>query len=228
MVLAQAFDDLHLFLRNDLNPLHQRDDDEEGDAEQDENHARLTSRTMPSAPTTLTRAPASTSDGLRAAQSSPPTLTRPVPRTGSISCVTTPSRPISVSVRPGTPGPCIFLRTIGRKVIKEPISVMVNSTNCNRMPPPNPEATAATTAATATKIRPKCGIEISTIAATIAVASHKSAPKSMVHIGNRGGADYTAARCGKYFSLLSRAVPLPRARARPRHRLTNLSPIRNC
>ena len=41
---------------------------------------------------------------LRAAQSSPPTLTRPAPIVGSMSCVTTPSRPMSGSVRDGTPG----------------------------------------------------------------------------------------------------------------------------
>src|SRR5262249_42495626 len=102
VVFTEAFDDLHLLLRGDLNPLHQNDHDEEREADQDERHAGLTSRTMPSAPTTLICVPAATLDPLRAAQSWPPMLTRPVPLTGSIGSVTTPARPISTSVRPGT------------------------------------------------------------------------------------------------------------------------------
>src|SRR5262245_60451639 len=109
MVLPEPLDDLHLLLRHDLDRPQQDDDQHDRDPEEDERadcaHARATSRTMPSAPVTTIRVPVAIGSALRAAQSSPPTVTRPVPSVGSIWWVTTPWRPMSGAVRDGTPGP---------------------------------------------------------------------------------------------------------------------------
>src|SRR5262249_15160728 len=99
MVLPEPLDDLHLLLRDDLDRPHQHDDQDDGDAKENErrdvDHARVTSRTMPSAPVTVTFVPVGIGWALRAAQSSPPTVTRPVPSVGSMSWVTMPWRPMS-------------------------------------------------------------------------------------------------------------------------------------
>ena len=49
------------------------------DDEEKDNHVRVTSRTMPSEPVTVTRVPIARGPALCAAQSSPPTFTRPAP-----------------------------------------------------------------------------------------------------------------------------------------------------
>src|SRR5207253_185557 len=91
VVLAEPLDDLDLFLRHDLDRLHQHDETEQGEDEKNQAHARVTSRTMPSAPVTRMRVPMAIGVAERAAQSCPPTFTRPAPSVKSMSCVTIPS-----------------------------------------------------------------------------------------------------------------------------------------
>src|SRR5439155_9378774 len=72
--LAEPLDDLHLLLRDDLDRPHQHDQQDERKAEKDNaTHARVTSNTIPSAPTTVTLVPTAIASALRAAQSSPAT-----------------------------------------------------------------------------------------------------------------------------------------------------------
>src|SRR5207249_3415216 len=53
---AEPLDDLHLLLRNDPDGPHQHDEQKQRDAEQHHStHTRVTSRTIPSAPTTRRR-----------------------------------------------------------------------------------------------------------------------------------------------------------------------------
>src|SRR5262245_23562878 len=167
VIFAEPLDELHLLLRHDLDRLEQHDQQGEGDREQHEyreRHAGLTSRTMPSARTTLTRVPAASGVAARAAQSCPSTLTRPEPSVDSMSSVTTPSRPISVSLRDGTPGETRPISR-GRSTPKPTLTAMMNATICSGRPKPRNAAIADAIAPTLTKIKPKCGIDTSTIAA---------------------------------------------------------------
>ncbi len=59
VVLAEPLDDLDLLLRHDLDRPHEHDQQEHGETDEDDiAHARVTSSTMPSAPTTRTLVPA--------------------------------------------------------------------------------------------------------------------------------------------------------------------------
>src|ERR1019366_9122926 len=178
VVLAEPLDDLHLLLRNDLDRPHQDDQQEEREAEEDNTaaHTRTTSSTMPSAPTTRTVVPAAIISLLRAAQSSPPTLTRPRPSVRSTSCVTTPCLPMSGSVRGGTPRPPIRLIRRERSPASDTTSTTMNVVNCTGTLKPKNAATAAATAPAPTKAKPKCGTDTSTTPATNATASQASIP----------------------------------------------------
>ena len=176
MVFAEPLDDLHLLLRDDLDRPQQHDQQEDREAEKDDAvHTRVTSSTMPSAATTRTFVPGGIGSGLRAAQSSPPTLTRPVPTVGSMSCVTMPSRPISGSVRDGTPAPAEVTdqaRTQRRRARRPSRRRRCRPGRRHRSR--DTAAAAAAMAPAPTNANPKCGIDTSTTAPMKAIASHAS------------------------------------------------------
>ena len=134
--------------------------------------------------------PAAIGSALRAAQSSPPTLTRPVPMRRSMSCVTMPCRPISGSVRDGTPGPPS--RPIEARA--EQHRARRHHDDEQRRTAPDAEAKQRhgrrRDGAEADEDEPKCGIETSMIAATKATTSQPSAVASK-RPHRRESADYS-------------------------------------
>src|SRR5262249_19611605 len=112
---------------------YQDDQDDQREPEEHDSvhvaHVGVTSRTMPSALTTRTLVPLAMGSGLLAAQSSPAIVIRPVPVTGSMSCVTTPWRPMRGSVREGTPRPPSRATSPDRRSSSETLSTVTNVAN---------------------------------------------------------------------------------------------------
>src|SRR4029077_10069451 len=188
-VLAEPLDEFDLLLRDDLDRPEQDDQQEDREAEQDDaverNHARMTSSTMPSAPTTRILTPVAIGSCERAAQSSPPTLTPPDPSVASISCVTMPCLPTSGSVRDGTPWPPRYPTSRDRSPISDTTRTTTKIPICGMMPNPKYAAAAAATAPALTNAKPKWGIDTSTIAPTSASASQASVAISANQLSNR-------------------------------------------